>query len=95
MLYSIIFHRTGEVSVHLQNKVGIAGALDFNRLQQQAQNAILKVLSLTRSIFMKQRELAQELTGNEYPGRGIVIGVSEDGLNAVTAYFIMGTYHDS
>ncbi len=81
--------------MHLQNKVGIAGALDFNRLQRKAQNAILKVLSFKRSIFMKQRELAQELAGNEYPGRGIVIGVSEDGLNAVTAYFIMGRSENS
>ena len=44
---------------------------------------------------MKQRELAQELAGNEYPGRGIVIGVSEDGLHAVTAYFIMGRSENS
>ncbi|MDP4119912.1 MAG: IMP cyclohydrolase [Bacillota bacterium] len=30
------------------------------------------------------------LKENEYPGRGIVIGKSEDGKNAVIAYFIMG-----
>ena len=34
--------------------------------------------------------LKNELSGNTYPGRGIVIGVSEDGKSAVTAYFIMG-----
>ena len=34
--------------------------------------------------------LKEELTGNSYPGRGIVIGRSEDGNYAVTAYFIMG-----
>ena len=39
---------------------------------------------------MKIRSLAEELSGNTYPGRGIVIGVSEDGASAVTAYFIMG-----
>ncbi len=39
---------------------------------------------------MKKRSLAEELSGNTYPGRGIVIGVSEDGASAVTAYFIMG-----
>ena len=39
---------------------------------------------------MKIRSLAEELKQNTYPGRGIVIGVSEDGANAVTAYFIMG-----
>ena len=31
-----------------------------------------------------------ELKGNAYPGRGIIIGKSEDGKSAVTAYFIMG-----
>lgn len=35
-------------------------------------------------------QLDQELKNNEYPGRGIVIGRSEDGKYAVTAYFIMG-----
>lgn len=34
--------------------------------------------------------LEQELRNNSYPGRGIVIGKSEDGKSAVTAYFIMG-----
>lgn len=34
--------------------------------------------------------LDKELKGNEYPGRGIVIGRSADGKYAVTAYFIMG-----
>jgi len=32
----------------------------------------------------------EELKNNAYPGRGIVIGKSEDGKSAVTAYFIMG-----
>ena len=39
---------------------------------------------------MEKRDLAQELAGNSYPGRGIVIGKSADGKYAVTAYFIMG-----
>lgn len=39
---------------------------------------------------MEAKNLAQELAGNVYPGRGIVIGKSEDGKYAVTAYFIMG-----
>lgn len=39
---------------------------------------------------MKMLSLVEELEENEYPGRGIVIGVSEDGKKAVTAYFIMG-----
>jgi len=34
--------------------------------------------------------LEKELRANTYPGRGIVIGVSQDGKYAVTAYFIMG-----
>jgi IMP cyclohydrolase len=39
---------------------------------------------------MKLLSLQQELSGNTYPGRGIVAGCSEDGRYAVTAYFIMG-----
>lgn len=39
---------------------------------------------------MKMLSLEQELKNNAYPGRGIVIGKSEDGRHAVTAYFIMG-----
>ena len=39
---------------------------------------------------MEKLSLAKELSGNTYPGRGIVIGKSADGRSAVTAYFIMG-----
>ena len=40
--------------------------------------------------IMQITTLEKELTGCAYPGRGIVIGRSEDGSKAVTAYFIMG-----
>ena len=36
------------------------------------------------------KSVAQQLEGNTYPGRGIIIGKSADGKNAVAAYFIMG-----
>ncbi len=39
---------------------------------------------------MQTLDLFKELQENAYPGRGIVIGKSEDGKKAVTAYFIMG-----
>lgn len=39
---------------------------------------------------MKTLDLAESLNTNAYPGRGIIIGRSEDGKKAVTAYFIMG-----
>lgn len=39
---------------------------------------------------MKTANLGEILKSNAYPGRGIVIGRSEDGSKAVTAYFIMG-----
>ena len=39
--------------------------------------------------------LQQELASNSYPGRGIVIGKSNDGKYAVTAYFIMGRSSNS
>lgn len=35
-------------------------------------------------------DLAEKLSGNTYPGRGIVLGVTPDGTHAVAAYFIMG-----
>ena len=44
---------------------------------------------------MKMLSLAEELKNNAYPGRGIVIGKSEDGKKAVTAYFIMGRSENS
>lgn len=44
---------------------------------------------------MKMLSLAEELKGNSYPGRGIVIGRSKDGKTAVTAYFIMGRSENS
>ena len=39
---------------------------------------------------MKINSLAEKLNTNSYPGRGIVIGKSKDGKNAVISYFIMG-----
>lgn len=39
---------------------------------------------------MIKLDIAKELSSNAYPGRGIIIGKSEDGLSAVTTYFIMG-----
>lgn len=39
--------------------------------------------------------LNQLLAGNSYPGRGIVVGKSEDGKSAVFAYFIMGRSENS
>ena len=39
---------------------------------------------------MKMLSIEQELKSNSYPGRGIILGKSEDGTKAVAAYFIMG-----
>ena len=44
---------------------------------------------------MKILSLKEELSGNTYPGRGIVIGRSKDGKKAITAYFIMGRSENS
>ena len=44
---------------------------------------------------MEMISLAQELQENAYPGRGIVLGRSEDGTKAVAAYFIMGRSENS
>ena len=40
--------------------------------------------------MQKASSIAEQLKSNSYPGRGIVIGKSQDGSHAVTAYFIMG-----
>ncbi|MEG0803722.1 MAG: IMP cyclohydrolase, partial [Pygmaiobacter sp.] len=39
---------------------------------------------------MTNLDLGTLLSENSYPGRGLVLGRSEDGKNAVIAYFIMG-----
>lgn len=39
---------------------------------------------------MKIVNIAEELSSNSYPGRGIVLGKTPDGKKAVIAYFIMG-----
>ena len=44
---------------------------------------------------MKPVDIKQDLAGNSYPGRGIVIGQSADGKQAVIAYFIMGRSENS
>lgn len=44
---------------------------------------------------MEMISLAQELQGNAYPGRGIILGRTEDGTKAAAAYFIMGRSENS
>lgn len=44
---------------------------------------------------MEMLSIEKELEGNAYPGRGIIIGRSADGMKAVTAYFIMGRSENS
>lgn len=44
---------------------------------------------------MQLHSLKEELAGNSYPGRGIVLGRSADGKYAVCAYFIMGRSENS
>lgn len=36
------------------------------------------------------KSMAERLSGNSYPGRGIVLGITPDGKKSVAAYFIMG-----
>ena len=38
----------------------------------------------------EQKTVTELLVWNTYPGRGILIGMTPDGENAVAAYFIMG-----
>ena len=40
-------------------------------------------------------KIADLLSANSYPGRGIIVGQSKDGKNAMIAYFIMGRSENS
>lgn len=44
---------------------------------------------------MKITSIKDDLKSNSYPGRGIILGKSEDGTKAVIAYFIMGRSENS
>lgn len=44
---------------------------------------------------MNPVKLSGELSSNTYPGRGIVLGKSQDGRHAAIAYFIMGRSENS
>ena len=44
---------------------------------------------------MEKLSIAEELSSNLYPGRGIIMGKSPDGKCAATAYFIMGRSENS
>ena len=44
---------------------------------------------------MKTMDLSALLRGNPYPGRGIVLGKTQDGKKAAIAYFIMGRSENS
>ena len=41
------------------------------------------------------KTIGERINGNPYVGRGIVLGKTEDGKNAVSAYFIMGRSENS
>ena len=44
---------------------------------------------------MKKVNLYEYISGNEYPGRGIVLGRSADGEKMMIGYFIMGRSENS
>ena len=44
---------------------------------------------------MEKMDLCALLRANSYPGRGIVVGLHEDGIHAVILYFIMGRSENS
>lgn len=44
---------------------------------------------------MEKYSVSSLLAGNEYPGRGIIVGLTEDKKYAVSAYFIMGRSNNS
>jgi len=44
---------------------------------------------------MQKQSIASLLSNNSYPGRGIIVGLTPDGAQAVAAYFIMGRSENS
>ncbi len=44
---------------------------------------------------MSEKSIKELIGSNKYPGRGILVGTSEDGKSAVCAYFIMGRSENS
>ena len=44
---------------------------------------------------MSKISIFEDVAGNAYPGRGIVVGKTKDGKSAVVAYFIMGRSNNS
>lgn len=46
-------------------------------------------------MIYEKRAISEALKGNSYPGRGIVLGCSEDGSRLSVAYFIMGRSQNS
>ena len=44
---------------------------------------------------MEVKDLSRELKNNEYPGRGIIIGKSQDSKYAIAVYWIMGRSENS
>ncbi len=44
---------------------------------------------------MEYNDIGKLLSSNEYPGRGIILGISPDGSKQVAAYFIMGRSENS
>lgn len=52
-------------------------------------------LKARETVKMKPLSLSRELKTNAYPGRGIVIGRTDDGKKAAIAYFIMGRSENS
>ncbi len=62
------------------------------RRKSSASRTLFKAI---KEKIMQKLNLREELSGNTYPGRGIVIGKTPDGTKAVAAYFIMGRSSNS
>ncbi len=56
---------------------------------------VVMISTKSEVLYMRRMILSEELAGSTYPGRGIVVGRSEDGRYAVAAYFIMGRSSNS
>ena len=90
LLQKAVEVKTGDTPEILQRRV--MEEAEWILLPQAAEMIsarIAKKRSRTMNVY-EVKDLAEVLSTNPYPGRGIILGITPDGTSSVAAYFIMG-----
>ena len=80
-------------TVHFVNEIPDGGEIIAQKavdIQPGDTPETLQRRVMEQAEWIEISSMADRLAGNTYPGRGIVLGVTPDGKQAVAAYFIMG-----